>query len=645
MTMALVVGTDLGEELNLYDGITNGSDFIDGLGGDDWIYALFGDDFVFGGDGADHLFGSNGGDLLNGGDGNDWAHYDTGYPGPVTVNLETGLGFGGEAEGDILVDIENVVGTRDNDILFGDAGANELDGGDGNDTLKGGGGADTLLGSWGDDTLTGGAGADALDGGSDGDTAAYDESPLGVAVSLSAGAASGGDAAGDTLEAIENLTGSAHADWLDGDDGANVLNGLAGDDTLRGFGGADTLYGGDDDDTLKGGGGADVLDGGDGIDTARYVDSNDEVSVSLMDGTGWAGDAGGDILVGIENLTGSNHDDDLEGDDGANVLNGLAGDDELEGRGGADILNGGGGSDTAVYLDSPDGVLVSLRSDTAAGGDAAGDELNGIENLAGSTHGDVLSGDDNANVLTGAGGNDLLRGFGGADVLLGGNDAESLYGMDGADALKGFGGADLLDGGTGADTMLGGEGDDIYIVDDFGDVATETIGEGFDRVKTSASYSLAAGSEVEVLYIDSAAATAIDLTGNEFDNTIVGNAGINVIVGGLGRDTVTGGGGGDAFLWSSVDEIGLSSPDIVADYSSAQGDVLHFTNVDADETVAGNQDFTFIGAAAFTAAGQINWFSNGTDTFIQLNTNADLAADAIVQLNGVPTGDSVWMFL
>jgi hypothetical protein len=105
-----------------------------------------------------------------------------------------------------------------------------------------------------------------------------------------------------------------------------------------------------------------------------------------------------------------------------------------------------------------------------------------------------------------------------------------------------------------------------------------------------------------------------------------------------------GNGGGDAFLWSSVAEVGLN-PDIVADYSSAQGDVLHFTLIDADETAAGDQNFTFVGTAGFTAPGQINWFSIGADTFIQLNTNADQAADAIVQLSGVPSGDAVLMFL
>ena len=174
----------------------------------------------------------------------------------------------------------------------------------------------------------------------------------------------------------------------------------------------------------------------------------------------------------------------------------------------------------------------------------------------------------------------------------------------------------------------------------------EYAGEGFDQVQTTVSYSLAHGSEVEVLYADPATTTAaINLTGNELDNIVVGNDGVNVLVGGLGVDTLRGNGSADGFLWSSIDEVGLNNSDIVADYSTAQGDVLHFTNIDADETVAGNQDFTFISTAAFTAPGQINWFSNGTDTFMQFNTDADLAADGMIQLSGVLSGDSVLMFL
>jgi serralysin len=67
--------------------------------------------------------------------------------------------------------------------------------------------------------------------------------------------------------------------------------------------------------------------------------------------------------------------------------------------------------------------------------------------------------------------------------------------------------------------------------------------------------------------------------------------------------------------------------------------------IDANETVAGNQDFTFIDQAAFTAPGQINWFTNGTDTFIQLNTNADPTVDGVIQVLGVHTVGASWFSL
>ena len=140
-------------------------------------------------------------------------------------------------------------------------------------------------------------------------------------------------------------------------------------------------------------------------------------------------------------------------------------------------------------------------------------------------------------VLIDAGG---LNGTGNdPDNVIWGNDYDNLLnGGGGVDTIKGGGGADIIDGGTDANTMLGGQGYDIFIVDNAGDVVTEAIGEGFDQVQTSVSYSLTAGSEVEVLYADPATTTAaINLTGNEFDDIVVGNDGINVLVGGLGVDT------------------------------------------------------------------------------------------------------------
>jgi len=85
-------------------------------------------------------------------------------------------------------------------------------------------------------------------------------------------------------------------------------------------------------------------------------------------------------------------------------------------------------------------------------------------------------------------------------------------------------------------------------------------------------------------------------------------------------------------------------PEIVTDFQP-HIDVLGLTLIDANEMVAGDQAFTFIDTAAFTAPGQVNWFTNGTDTFIQLNTNADPTQDAIIQVLGVHTVDAGWFAL
>jgi Ca2+-binding RTX toxin-like protein len=738
--MAIVIGTNNSETLDASDGVTGGDDLIHGLGGNDTIYTLDGNDIVYGGSGNDDILGENGIDTLFGESGNDdlvggadedhlvggagaddldgGADYDyaiyTDSAAGVIVNLETGLGDGGTAVGDTLTDIENLIGSAHNDALIGDDTGNWFAGEDGddtlqgddgddslygdspaarfsagstwsifdfiwhnelavgNDTLKGGGGDDYLNGGNGNDTLRGGGGADDLWGDEESyliegnDTAAYNDSAAGVTVSLATGLGSGGDAEGDELWSIENLTGSGYADDLDGDDGANELRGLDGNDTLSG---------GDGDDTL---------DGGAGVDTATYTDSIENVTISLLDGTGAFG-ARGDTFISIENLTGSSHTDWLGGDDGANVLDGRGDDDTLEGAGGADTLygrsgddeleggrgedtvNGDSGIDTASYASSSAGVSISLLNDTAAGGDAAGDQLDSIENLAGSEHADVLSGDNNANFLAGLDGNNTLYGYGGGDDLWGGNDTDTLFGMGGIDILKGFGGDDTLDGGANADTMLGDSGDDTYYVDNAADVVTEASGEGtLDRLRTSTTYSLAAGSEVEILETtDQAGTTLLDLVGNEFDNTIIGNDGQNTIVGSPdtdgggydGLDTMTGFGGGDVFVWTSTAETGVAGAeaDVVTDFDRAAGDLLAFNPIDADGN-AGNGDtaFTFTGVSdgSFDAPGQISYFTADGDgdsvddtTYILLNTDADATQEATIRLNGAHTVDASWFVL
>ncbi len=132
---------------------TSAADVLTGGAGDDTIAGGAGNDTLSGGDGDDRLEGGSGRDALNGGAGIDTASY-AGSAAGVVVDLQTGKGSGGDAQGDLLSGIESLVGSGFADTLSGSAGVNAMFGGAGNDVLRGRGGADSL---------TGGAGADRFD--------------------------------------------------------------------------------------------------------------------------------------------------------------------------------------------------------------------------------------------------------------------------------------------------------------------------------------------------------------------------------------------------------------------------------------------------------------------------------------------------
>jgi Ca2+-binding RTX toxin-like protein len=120
-----------------------------------------GDDDIWANDGDDTLEGGPGCDILRGQGGSDTASYATSAEG-VTVRLWAGDGWGGDATGDLLIDIENAEGSAHDDILSGSGGDNVLSGwavgmrsgpatatirfsaGDGDDVLRGQGGNDIL---------------------------------------------------------------------------------------------------------------------------------------------------------------------------------------------------------------------------------------------------------------------------------------------------------------------------------------------------------------------------------------------------------------------------------------------------------------------------------------------------------------------
>ena len=527
---------------------------LEGRAGNDTLSGGNGADRLEGGAGNDRLTGGAGADSMDGGPGRDILWYAESDAG-VDLDLSTGTGSGGHAEGDTFENIERVVGS---------AHADTLAGADGNDWLAGKAGDDRLSGGAGNDNLVGGAGADSMDGGAGHDRVRYSGSDKGVAVDLSAGTASGGDAEGDTFENVEEIVGSAHADTLTGGDGNDWLSGLGGNDGL------------------VGGAGADTMDGGAGHDRLWYGGSDAGVAVDLSAGTASGGHAEGDTFENVEGVGGSRHADTLTGGGGNDWLGGNAGDDWLTGGAGADRLEGGAGGDTASYAGSDAGVRVLLRTGELTGGHAQGDTLVGIEHLAGSAHPDTFIGNGSANrlaggagndrlfgdwgddTLTGGAGGDLLNGGGGADTVsyvgsdagvhvhlgngtaTGGhaegdtfNGIEHLEGSAHADSLTGNDGANQLRGGAGADSMDGGAGHDWlwYTGSDAG--VTVNLGN------STASGGHAAGDTFRRVEGVHGSAHADDLWGSGGNDTLEGGAGGDWLAGQDGKDVLTGGPGDD----------------------------------------------------------------------------------------------------
>ena len=213
----------------------------------------------------------------------------------VKVNLDGTAGEGGHAEGDKLFYIDQIIGSDFDDVLTGDARNNQL---------YGGAGDDELIGGAGDDLLSGGVGADVLNGGAGKDYVNYSTSKAAVTVDLSGNISFGGDAQGDELISIENISASQYDDHLTGNGEDNTIYGSGGNDQIYGLDGNDSLdgsygdakiFGGNGNDVLRGGVGNDVLDGGAG-DDKFYAETDVSVGANEI-----SGGAGLDILYESKN--------------------------------------------------------------------------------------------------------------------------------------------------------------------------------------------------------------------------------------------------------------------------------------------------------------------------------------------------------
>ena len=202
-----------------------GNDALSGGDRNDDLVGGPGNDTITAGGGSDNIRPGSGDDAVDAGAGNHdlLAYFDE--PGPMTVNLRTGVATGAGA--DTFVGVESVFGShaKRGDLLIGDEHANTFNGGMGPDVIRGGRGADRLNG-------------------------------------------------GDPV----NILGRRSADTLYGGPGDDLLEGGNGNDILGGGPGMDSLFGGRGDDLLSSRDGErDIVSGQRGFDRARVDRRLDDV--------------------------------------------------------------------------------------------------------------------------------------------------------------------------------------------------------------------------------------------------------------------------------------------------------------------------------------------------------------------------------
>ena len=550
----------------------DGADSLLGESGNDLLNGGLGADSMWGGDGADRFFGGAGDSILGGEGGTDadtlFVEYGSGvvYGGgnneAGTVNLASGgtLSF---AEIETIRFIGMVDGSAGNDVMGigftdsdGDAitnGADRIDGGAGDDNINAGSGNDTIFGGSGNDTIDdwdgsdlvyAGAGNDIVDVSVGNDTLFMEDGNDVISIWDNAGTNTVFGGAGTDRLDFQNWQTTTGATVTFSSNGAGTFSHFSGATTGT-FAELESVSGTEFNDTLNA--------------------ANTTIGVTLD------GEAGND------SLTGGSGADVLFGGDGDDTRVGGDWDDTLVGGTGADVLYGGTGRDTADYSASNAGVTVSLLFGTGQGGHAQGDSLNGVDNVIGSAHGDVLTLNNFAGIAYGGDGADtLFGGTGNNDWLFGGDGNDQLSGLAGNDSLDGGAGDDLLIAGLGNDTLIGGTGNDTVVFAggiteySFGYAAgalivTDSVAgrDGVDRLE-GVEFATFNGVTYRVITGDDGANTTLQGPNDGTPSLIIahdgndwggGHATSDAVFGGAGNDTLDGGDGNDTLVGEGDDDL------------------------------------------------------------------------------------------
>ena len=299
-------------------------------------------------------------------------------------------------------------------------------------------------------------------------------------------------------------------------------------------------------------------------------------------------DGGSDTDTGGDTATGGTDDGSTSNTATPVIAQGDEGENALFGSAAGDMLDGGLGDDTIIALGG---------DDTAVG----------------------CSGDD---IVYTDSGNDLLFGNSGNDTLSAGAGDDTVFGGSGRDRISGGDGNDILDGGTDQDVIDGGAGDDLFIAN-FGD-GNDVYhgGTGFDTLDMEAitaniTANLGWGGTVTSSESGSDTIDSIEnFKGGSGHDSIIASSAVNVMSGGAGNDT---------FVFETA--------------ANANGDeIIGFTAGDKIDLsgIAGSlgagQDFTLTNS--FTAAGQLQFRVEGSDTYLEGTLDNDNDADFSIKIAG-----------
>lgn len=552
-------------------------------------------------------------------------------------------------------EIENAVGTGDDDEIIGNDLDNTLTGGLGNDTLYGGAGNDTYVYNLGDgdDTIIESEGINLIFGtGITQANTAYSKSNDDLIMTFSDGG---------TLRFINYFTPNsgqfstivygdnstietpATASYIYGTENNDTLAGSAGNDNIFGLNGDDFIDGGDGNDTLRGGGGDDIIIARDTGDNIYGDDGNDVIYAGNgSSGTGVYGGNGNDILHG--------------------------------GQGGQTRLRGEGGDDT-LYLN--DNSFGSYAKGGSGNDTIYGNSTNGNMNLQGEDGDDSIYALYSANMYGGSGVNHMYGGTQGGRFYFNDGD-DHAYGSGDQDALNEFHtqarnigngvrsiGNNIIhsngEGGNDRIWLNGFSNDDVYISISGNDVILQSVADNIIGSITVKNHLINANPiknlKIYETYVFNGEFDFSDLNkwilGNAISETLNGTINDDIIFSNGGSDTLNGLAGDDDLVGGKLSDQIYGGEDNDKAYGGRGDDYIYggngndtlYGNIGDDYLQGGDGNDNLYGGDGndylVGGLGEDELGGGGGDDIIYFETVNDLSGDRIAGDNQVGAKDKI----